>query len=383
MKKLAIIGASYLQSPLILRAREMGLETLVFAWAAGDVGEKLADHFYPISIVEKEAILEVCRREKIDGICSIASDLASVTVGYVADALGLSGNTPECVRLSTRKNHMREAFRLRGDPSPRSVPVSAPEDLEGLGMRYPLIVKPLDRSGSRGITLVDSPEGLGAAIAGAIEQGFEKGALAEEFARGEEYSVECLSWQGEHRLLAVTKKYTTGAPHFIETGHLEPADLSPETLERVRKTVFHALSSLKVRCGASHSELKIDTDGTLRLIEIGARMGGDLIGSHLVPLSTGVDFVGDVIRAALGETPSVFRRDVPAAGRAAAVRFVFGEADLADLARLKRERPELLIGEEIQPLTGAPVTDSSARFGYWLMAAPKGDDLLPWMTRFQ
>ena len=83
MKKLAIIGASYLQEPLIQKAKSMGLETHVFAWAAGDVGEKSADHFYPISIVEKEQILKTCQEIDVDGICSIASDLAMLTVNYV------------------------------------------------------------------------------------------------------------------------------------------------------------------------------------------------------------------------------------------------------------------------------------------------------------
>ena len=80
MKKLAIIGASYLQEPLIEKAKSMGIETHVFAWAAGDVGEKSADYFYPISIVEKDEILKRCREIGIDGICTIASDLAVITV---------------------------------------------------------------------------------------------------------------------------------------------------------------------------------------------------------------------------------------------------------------------------------------------------------------
>ena len=106
---LAIIGASYLQLPLIEKAKEMGYTTHVFAWAANDVGEKAADYFYPISIVEKEEILTKCREIGICGICSIASDLAMVTVSYVAEALGLPGNTvhQEC-RLS--RHHF--AFRI-------------------------------------------------------------------------------------------------------------------------------------------------------------------------------------------------------------------------------------------------------------------------------
>ena len=224
MIKLAIIGASYLQEPLIEKAKSMGIETHVFAWAAGDVGEKSADYFYPISIVEKEQILEKCKEIGINGICSIASDLAAITVNYVAHAMELVGNSPECALISTNKHLMREAFEKNGDPSPKSILVSSVRDLSGVQLQYPVIVKPIDRSGSRGITKLLSPNGLLEAIEEAKEQGFEKKALVEEFVTGQEYSVECISYHGEHHFLALTKKYTTGAPHFIETGHLEPDD---------------------------------------------------------------------------------------------------------------------------------------------------------------
>ena len=95
MKKLAIIGASYLQEPLIQKAKSMGIETHVFAWAANDVGEKSADYFYPISIIEKEQITQKCREIGIDGICTIASDLAVITVNYVANQLHLNANSME------------------------------------------------------------------------------------------------------------------------------------------------------------------------------------------------------------------------------------------------------------------------------------------------
>lgn len=399
-KKLAIIGASYLQAPLIRRAKAMGLETHVFAWAAGDVGEKLADRFYPISIVEKEAILAECRKIGIGGICTIASDLAAVTVGYVADRMGLAGNSPACVLKSTNKHAMRQAFEKHGDPSPKSILVENADDLLGVALKYPVIVKPLDRSGSRGITKLESPEkaandpagpgnavpgteALAAAIENAKSQGFEKKALVEEFAEGQEYSVEGLSWQGEHRILTVTKKYSTGAPHFIETGHLQPAGLCRETEEKIRRVVVHALDSLEITCGASHSELKVAPDGTIRLIEIGARMGGDFIGSDLVPLSTGVDFVGEVIRCAMGQEPECFRSMPERPKRSAAVRFIFDRQDLAVMDRLKAAHPEYLIRAEIQEISDMPVTDSGSRFGAFLMAAPETADLMPYLPEWE
>ena len=103
LKKIAIIGASYLQNPLILKAKELGFETHVFAWQCGDVGERTADYFYPISIVEKDLILAKCKEIGVDGVCSIGSDLANIVVSYVASSMGLvstPSRQPALVRIS-------------------------------------------------------------------------------------------------------------------------------------------------------------------------------------------------------------------------------------------------------------------------------------------
>ena len=376
MKKIAIIGASYLQEPLIEKAKAMGLETHVFAWAAGDIGEKTADYFYPISIIEKDEILKKCKEIGISGICSIASDLAAVTVNYVADKMKLVGNSPVCAQISTNKHLMREAFEENGDPSPKSILVSDITDLNGITLTYPVIVKPTDRSGSRGITKLTSEDGLQEAIETAKTQGFEKKALVEEFAVGQEYSVECVSYKGKHHFLAMTKKYTTGAPHFIETGHLEPAPIEARQLEEVKKIVFHALDSLQITNSASHTELKISKDGAIRIIEIGGRMGGDCIGSDLVELSTGVDFVKAVIQIALGETPDLSsRRDNAAAG----IHYIFGDSDREVLDKLKAEHPEYLVREEINGDGTEEITDSSSRYGMFLMKAPTVENLAAYL----
>ena len=338
-KQLAIIGASHFQNPLIEKAKEMGCETHVFAWRAGDVGERTADHFYPVSITERDAILEQCRQIGIDGICSIGSDLANITVGYVAEALGLTGNPTAVVARSTDKHLMRKTFASCGDPSPKSVLVEG-DSRDGLSeLAYPLIVKPVDRSGSRGITKLESAEGLEAALEAAFSEGFSKRAVVEEFVAGEEFSVEFVSWEGEHSFLALTKKFTTGAPHFIETGHLEPASIDEALLVRVVQVVKRALDHLGVRCGASHAEGMVDADGDVWLIEIGSRMGGDCIGSDLVRLSTGIDYTGAVVDIALGNKPDLEPKDPSGC---ALVRFVVGQEDIDVLHRLQVKAPELI-----------------------------------------
>lgn len=378
-KKLAIIGASYLQEPLIEKAKNMGIETHVFAWEAHDVGEESADYFYPISIVEKEQIAEKCGQIGVDGICTIATDLGAITVNYVAEKLGLIGNSAYCAEVSTNKQKMRECFRENGDPSPKSIEINVAgysDDaidniLSDNGFEYPVIVKPTDRSGSRGIYELSDKDGIGDAVRSAAEAGFEKKVLIEEFATGQEYSVEYISWAGRHHFLALTQKYTTGSPHFIETGHLEPAPVSEDTLNQVKHVVEHALTSLDIKYGASHSEIKIASNGTIKIIEIGGRMGGDFIGSSLVHLSTGVDFVRAVIQTALGEEPDLA---IDLDGHPAGVRFVFTRDDIEVIDQLKKDPLVHVVDDDIHQITGT-VTDSSTRFGYAVFVSDSIENL--------
>lgn len=363
MKNIAIIGANSFQNRLILKAKEMGYTTHVFAWECGDVGEKTADYFYPISIVEKEQILAECKRIGICGIASIASDLAVITVNYVAEALGLNCNSYKDSLVCTNKYAMRQAFLKTGVPVPKFVKAATVPTKEELsGFCYPLIVKPTDRSGSRGITKVESFGDLKPAIEAATAHSFEKMAVIEEYIEGDEYSCECLSYNGEHSFLAFTKKYTTGAPHFIETGHCQPSDIPTEYQGGIIKNIFKALDSLNIKNGASHTEFKLLPDGDIRIIEIGARMGGDCIGSDLVYLSTGVDFVGAVIDVACGKKPDLAPKHGP---QRAVIRFIFNSGDLAELERAKAIRNIKYISD-IETENMGKVTDSSNRVGYYI-----------------
>lgn len=364
MKKIAIIGANDFQKQLILKAREMELETHVFAWEDGAVGKECADFFYPISIVEKDIILQECQRIKIDGICSIASDLAVITVDYIAEKMGLNANSVECSHIATNKFEMRNAFKKNGDPIPKYTEAELNKDYDISTFKFPLIVKPTDRSGSRGITKITENSQLQKALEAACSQSFEKKALIEEFVEGKEFSVECISFHGNHTLLSVTEKITTGSPHFIETGHNQPADIKKDDLDRIQKIVFHALNSLKITEGASHSEIKIDEQGNITIIEIGSRMGGDCIGSDLVRISTGYDFTRMVIDVAMGKEPQFYRVVEP---RKAAVRFIFSKDDLENCETMLKNGWELERKYIEQNFDGHLITDSSKRYGYYIM----------------
>ena len=300
--KIAIIGASYLQLPLYLKAKELGIETIGFSWAIGAVAKKHCTKFYEISTTEKEQILEICKAEKIDGILTIATDIAVPTVNYIASKMGLIGNSQRSGLLATNKFEMREAFKKNNINSPAFFKVSRIEDLSQIEnkLKYPVIVKPVDRSGSKGITKVSEQNQLKSAVVRAISEAISKTAIIEHFVVGNEISVECISYKGQHNLLAITDKVTSGPPHFVELEHHQPSNLSKELQTRVEQMTKAALNALEIEYGASHSEFIITPDDVY-ITEVGARMGGDFIGSDLVYLSTGYDFLQGIIDIALNQ----------------------------------------------------------------------------------
>lgn len=301
MQKIAIIGASFLQRPLVEKAKEMGLETHVFAWREGNVVEEISDYYYPISILEKEEILQECKRIKIDGIVSIGSDIAMPTVNYIADKLNLIGNSLETTKITTDKYEMRKALSQAGIPCPKFALYKEPEFHNKENFHFPVIVKPTDRSGSRGVTKVNEPGGVNEAIKKALKNSLNSCAIIEEFIVGREFSVEMISYNGVHYPLAITDKTTTGTPHFLEINHHEPAMINESTRDLINETVIQALDVIGIQYGANHTEVFLTRDNEVRIIEVAGRMAGDLIGSHMVPLSTGYDFVKAAILISLNE----------------------------------------------------------------------------------
>lgn len=367
--KLIIIGASYLQVPLICKARQMQIETHVFAWEKGAVGRSYCDYFYPISIIEKEAILERAAEIHPDGIVSIASDLAMVTVNYVAGKLGLIGNSVDVTARTTNKHLMRQRLTAGGLPCPGFMLVDTPADAERCHFNPPLIVKPTDRSGSRGVTKVLHLNDLPSAIERAIAESLEKRALIEEFVEGREISVESLSWKGNHHFLAITDKVTSGAPYFVETQQHQPSTLPADVCDAARDIVQRALTCLGVEFGASHSELLVTADQKLYIVEIGARMGGDLIGSHLVELSTGYDFTRGVIEVAMGRFAPVARTREQCAG------IYFLTAPPGIVTRIDDETAcdTQIVQKDVFVKPGdvvAAVRESADRLGYFVYAGP-------------
>ncbi len=371
--KIIIIGANEFQYKLINKANNVGYETHVFAWEEGAIAKDIATFFYPISITDKEKILEKAKEIQPDAVISIASDLAMPTVNYVAEKLELIGNTMLSTELMTNKFQMRERLSKNNLPSPWYKLVSIYDDLKNEELKFPLIVKPIDRSGSRGITKVSSLDELKAAIELAKNVSFLDIVLVEEYIGGIEYSIESISQNGNHQVLQVTEKFTTGSPHYIEIGHLQPAKISKKLQKNIEEIIIESLTALEFKNGASHAEIKIDND-KISIIEIGGRMGGDFIGSDMVQISTKIDFLKLVLDVALGKDILGINND-NANNNYAVVKFLFSQEDIEEYNIIKKKFPNIVVEENINDKFNNNITDSSNRNGYYILNISSQNDL--------
>ena len=308
--KIAVLGANEPLIPFYRQAKALGYEVIGIAIEEGAVCKPYCDRFYPISFADKDKVVEVCCKEKVDGILSFSLESALPTVVYVANKLGLVSNSETSIELTQSKFAQRRALDKAGIPVPKYYLIEKADDLNKIQCRFPVIVKPVDSGGSQGICQVESPEELADAYRYAVKYSRSSRAIVEEFVDGREFSVEYISHQGKHYFLQITDKVTSGAPRFVEMQHHQPADIPEMVWNRIKEMVEGSLTALKIENSASHTEIKWNSNNELYIIETGARMGGDWISSDLVRLSTGYDYVEGAIKLAVGkfEVPTFTHR---------------------------------------------------------------------------
>lgn len=312
-KKLMILGASILQLPAIEKAKEMGLEVIAVDMNPDAVGFTVPGvEKEVISTIDTPAILEAAKRHKINGIMTLASDMPMQSVAVVSHELGLVGISVETALKATHKVFMRDALKENGVPIPmyfrsgeKEVFRCAVKKIQNAG--YKCIVKPADNSGSRGVYLLDENSDIDAAYEYTVKYSHSGEVIVEEFMEGSEVSVETLAVDGNIHVIQITDKITTGAPYFVEMGHTQPSMLSDDVKQKISELAVAANKAIGIKNGPSHTEIKVTKDGA-KIIELGARLGGDCITTHLVPLSTGINMVECSIRIALGEKPDLTRK---------------------------------------------------------------------------
>lgn len=312
-KKLMILGASILQLPAIEKAKEMGLDVVVVDMNPDAVGFKVPGiEKEIISTIDIQAVISAAKRHRIDGIMTLATDMPMRTVAAVAKEMNLIGIDEETALKATNKAEMRKALQVNNVPIPKFYVVSNKDEYKDVVKQFnvPFIVKPADSSGSRGIFEVKDihNEDL---IVEAYEycHPFSRvgDVVVEEYMEGPEVSVETLTVNGECHVIQITDKLTTGAPHYVEMGHSQPTMLSNEIAEQISKVAKAANKAIGIKNGPSHTEIIVTKEGP-KIVELGARLGGDNITTHLVPLSTGVNMVECCIKIALGEIPDIKKK---------------------------------------------------------------------------
>lgn len=306
MRRLLIIGASALQVPAIKTAKRMGLHVAVADYNPDAVGIKYADEYYNASTIDPEAVYHAAKDFKADGIMTLATDMPMRSLAYACERLGLPGLSQDSALKATDKGEMIRAFERAGIHHPKYFVVNCRDEFDEVrgSFPYPLIIKPTDNAGSRGVILVEHPDQLEKAYEYSAKNGRSGAVIVEEYMVGPEVSVEIIVLNGVPHVLQVTDKLTTGAPHFVEMGHSQPSMLDLPILDKIRDLASRAALSVGICDGPAHAEIIVTEDGP-KMVEIGARLGGDCITTHLVPLSTGIDMVELVIRIALGERPNI------------------------------------------------------------------------------
>ena len=303
-KKLLMLGGGFLQNFVIQKARELGYYVYCLDANPNAVGFQSASESAVINIVEEDACLAFAREKNIDGVLTAATDYSVLTMSRIATELGLPGINYDSARLIKNKASVRKVlFDAKADDTGYSHLVDSSECAQQIKdkVAFPVMVKPCDGSGSRGATRVESSDEFVKACEIAMGCSLSHKAVAEPFVNGREYGVESFVNNGDIYILAVMQKDMTKPPYYAELGHAIPSDLPLALEQKVRECVRKALVAMNVNHGSVNMDLLITDSGNVHIIDIGARMGGNLIGSHIIPLGTGIDYIDNMIKAAVGD----------------------------------------------------------------------------------
>ncbi len=355
MKRIAIIGANEQQDPLIRLAKQRGFEAHVFAWqTGGEIGETTADFFHPISARNEREILAECEALGVSAIVSIGSDVAALSAAFCAQRLGLTSSPYESVKTAVNKLRAKGVLKAALLPVAPYLEVGdAIPSSELLSLGFPLVVKPSFRSGGRGVRLVRGRDELYSALNEAREISFDGCAVVEKYIDGGTYSCECISYEGVHTPLGITKRCVRVLKDgsFTEYRHEMPAYLSLSLSKKINELSVRALTALGITNGASSVEFVTTADGEIFINEVTPTMYGDFIGTDLVSLSTGYDYLGMTLDIALGIAPDIKPKGDTVR---ASVDFIYSTAD---------------VKEGIEP-DGLPSEPGRVRYGHYITRYP-------------
>ena len=374
-KRIMIIGAGEMQVPVILKAKNIGLYVVTIDGNIKAPGNKYADVALEIDTNDKFKILKAAKDYEIDGLLT-TSDLPVRVVAFVSQELGLKGLSVSAAEITTNKYLLRKKLQDKGIISPLFFKLACIEDIDKLKKRFifPMIIKPVDSSASRGVKKVNSLVELYNEYPKSKEYSHSGIVIIEEFINGNEYSVESLIQNGKLSIIAITEKKVNGnlGKYFVEERHIIPANLSKLEQEEILKTVTDAVKVIGLDNCASHTELMLTKKGAI-IIEIGARLGGDYITSDLVPLAYGVDMLRNIINISLGKGVDINKTKSNFSG----VQFINSKNYTSSKNYIKSLMGnEDLEKYEIKEYQDIKLTNSMNRLGYFICKSNTREGLI-------
>ena len=303
MRKLMIMGAGTYQVPLIKAAKELGIYTIAVSIPGKYPGFAFADEVLHINTIDAEAVLSAARERQIDGICTAGTDVAVMTIGKVNDALGLSGISYDAAKIACDKVLMKQCYEENGVRTARYRKVYFNEDVNEKikGLEYPLIFKIVDSSGSRGITRVDQPSQIPAAILNAQSFTRKDYYIVEEFIIGREFGAQAFVMDGEVQFILPHGDYIFLGSTGVPAGHFAPYSLSEDAFKDCYETCERAIHAMKLNNCAVNCDF-IMRDNKTYVLEIGGRSGATCL-AELVSIYYGYNYYNKIIQVALGEKP--------------------------------------------------------------------------------
>ena len=305
-KNLLLLGGSLYLLPVIEAAHALGLHVITCDYLPDNDAHRYSDEYHNVSIVEKDAVLQLAKDLQIDGIMSFATDPGVTTAAYVAEKLGLpSCGSYEAVSILQNKGRFRAFLRDNGFRTPRAASFCSSEHLtEALrDFRWPLIVKPTDGAGSKGVRRVNQPEDLEAAVRNALLSSIRKEFIVEEFieAMGCSSDSDCFSVDGELRFVSFSDQQfdKTAENPYTPCAYSWPASMGAQQQQELRSELQRLICLLDLGTSIYNVETRVGQDGTPYIMEVSPRGGGNCL-SECLRDATGADLITSAVKAAVG-----------------------------------------------------------------------------------
>ncbi len=308
-KKIMFIGAGAHQAKGIEKAKEMGLFVIAVDGSAKAPGLKIADQSHVIDVKDIKSNLNVAIGNQIDGILAVASEVSVLTVAAISQEMGLPGIDVEVAKKCTDKGLMRKAFVEHGVPSPKSYSVYSYEDLlkraDEIG--YPLVIKPADNAGSRGVKMLRDQKEFKTAYNDALQHSKSGKLVIEEFMKGIEVSVEAFMHKGKINIIGLSDKVRSPLPYLLDIKVSFPSAYSEAEINNIINMARQTIEAVGVKEGPVHMELIMTKSGPIP-VELAARGPGFKVFTDIMPMITGIDLLKELIRMSLGDKPSLEKR---------------------------------------------------------------------------